>query len=221
MKNVIHRLFRLVFLLLIPLLFSAVFLFTGCLSQEVKDITYYVLEYRQYPGFTQPKRKKAYSETVLVEDATVVELYSRRELVWRGEGPVVGYFDFHHWGIRLTRMASDLIAEAVEKSGFFSSVYRKYRIEKAEYIIVPVIERIEMVKGTEEELPKVRLEMEFQWHSSNSVEPLFRHTVTYNREMADEEPVTYVLMVNRLLLEGTKEFLETLASWKDNPGDGN
>ena len=221
MKGDIHRGFRLIFLFLSPLLFSSVFLFTGCLSQEVKDITYYVLEYREYSGLTQPTREEAYSETVLVEDAAVVELYNRRELVWRGEGPVVGYFDFHHWGIRLTQMASDLIAESVEKSGFFQSVYRKYRVEKADYIIVPVIERVEMVKGTEEKPSKLRLEIEFQWHSENSLEPLFEHTLSYNRELADQEPVTYVLMVNRLLLEATEEFLEKLASWKDNLGNEN
>lgn len=220
MKAVIHPVSRSVLFFLISLLFTGIFLFTGCLSQKVKDITYYVLEYQEYPDLVLPEREEPYPETVLVEDAVVTELYNRKELVWRGEGPVVGYFDFHHWGIRLTQMASDLISKTVEKTGFFSSVNRKYTVEKADNIILPVIERVEMVKGTEEEFAKLRLEMELQWHSSTSMDPLFRYAVAYERELSDKEQSTFVIIVNRLILEATGEFLEELEAWKENSGGG-
>lgn len=206
---------RIPLLAVILLTFS---LLNGCLSQKVKDITYYVLEYPRGKELSVKKPEEPYPGTVFVEDAEVGDVYDRKELVWREEGPIIGYFDFHHWGIRLPKMVSDYVARGMEESGLFSTVYRAYTLEEADNILTPVIKRAEMVKAGESGQPGIRFEIEFLWQKQDSLVPVFVHTREFEEDIADEEPVTFVMAVNDLLFRGIEEFLVKFQVWRGRSG---
>lgn len=190
------------------LLFTALLVYTGCAAPEVREITYYVLEYQEYPGMEIPERTEPVPSAVLIDDTEVSELYNGKEIVERISGPVVKYRNYDQWGIRLSVMISEALKDGVGGTGIFQEIRRRHVRQEAAYEILPRVSRLELVYGDEEN--RIRFSLRLSFIAETLGEEAAVYEADYDEKLDGSSVTAFAVKANELLNRSIAEFLRLI-----------
>lgn len=187
----------------------------GCAAPEVREITYYVLEFQQYPGMEIPRRAEPVSAAVLIEDTEVSELYNGKEIVERINGPVVKYRNYDQWGIRLSVMISEALKDGMGETGIFREIRRRHVRQEAAYEILPRVSRLELIKGETENRVRFSLRLAFTVSASGEEAAVFE--ADFNEKLDDTSVTAFAVKANEMLNDSIEEFLLLIDEYFGTP----
>jgi len=193
-------------------------LLAGCgILPAERESYYYVLEYPERveeAAFSEehtPEPTEAARDTeasalgvVRVYETAVAELYDRRQIVRRLDGPVVQLLSDDMWGADIGRWINTFVRKELVRSGAVAATIGEYDSGRTRYDVFVSLDRIEFYDGEERQ---ARLDMSLRLYDRERDEWRVQHEVRRRQPMGEGERVqAFVEYINAILLEELEGF---------------
>ena len=192
---------------------GVVFVLAGCFSFGADPTYYYVIEY----SGDATVDGAAIPYTVVVPDAVVSEVYNRRQIVQRLEGPRLRYLSSELWAVTPSGAIADLVYDRVSALEIFAAVERDTRRTTAEYRLTVVVDKLEYFCCDAD--PEARLSFALRLESERDATIVSERLVRENVPLSEKSPLAFVIAVSDVFSRELDAFISTLPRIHAQPGN--
>ena len=193
---------------LILIIMITIFILSACSMGKMVSPAYYILQYNSFSEDHELIQKEPIPNTVVVNDASIPQNYSRKQIVIRHFGPKITYAQYDLWGVKLSKKIPDFVAKRLENYKIFSQTQREMLYDNPDLEISMSVSNIEYEKN--EYANNAHLAMDFYLKNVKDEKVILHYGFDKKKKLALNNVENFVVNVNDILLEETDNFIKKI-----------
>lgn len=192
---------------------TVLFVVTGCGTVDVKPNSYFILEYKTIKEDPSLVQKVPFPYTVRVLDTELPKTYDRAQIVVRTSENKISYSYSSLWAEKLSNAVPNLIQNRVVHYHLYSKAFRNFD-DKADYEIMSVVNAIEIERHGNRYF--AHLNIEFYLKDINTNTYVVQYVKDRHEEYFQDDAEMFVQTVNDVIMSETDHFVTRVIKYMKN-----